>query len=417
MVDICRILEQEAPVPIAERTGGEGRVVERSAPSVLVRISGRDLADEFLADRITSVVVEETARGLSTAQVQIINDRLQFTDHELLEGKSLEVEVLTGYENTRIVSRGIFRAAVPKYAFRNRAMPIITLDCYGEEWPLMVNEEREVYENLTDSQIAERIASRRKLRTDVDATNVTFEHVAQFNMTDIEFLENRALLYGYDVYVQDGTLHFHAPRYEHSGLNLLFGDGEKGILNRFDVIVDPWVKGSSWTKSGVDRITGKEYEFRSEDASDPVARKIVQDGGPGFQTAAQLAEVDGVRPRRFIVGDGHLNSEDEARAQVQGYTQATEWVVQGSARVRGIEQMRARQVVTMLGLGHLSGDYYVSRVTHRLIGGSSYTMDFEIIRPGTGKLQDRFRRSSPSQSGTRRDVTGQSQQAGEAILS
>lgn len=414
MGNICRILEQ-ASSTTAERNRQEGRVLERIAPSVLVKISGRNLEDEFLADKLTSVIVEETARGLSMAQVKIGNDRLQFTDHELLEGRNVEVEIFTGYENTRIVSRGVFRAVVPRYAFRNRAMPIITLECYGEEWPLMVNEEREVYENLTDGQIAERIASRNRLRVDVDATDVTFEHVAQYNMTDIEFLENRALLYGYDVYVQNKTLHFHAPRYEHSGLNLLFGDGEKGVLNRFDVVVDPWVKGSSWTKSGVDRITGKEYEFRSEEVSDSIARKIAQDGGDGFQTAAELAEIDGVRPRRFIVGDGHLNSEGEARAQVRGYTQATEWIVQGSGQVRGIEQMRARTVVTMLGLGHLSGDYYVSKVTHRLVAGSSYTMDFEIIRPGTGKLQDRFRGFS-AQTGNRRDVTNQSQQVGAATL-
>ena len=416
MVAICRILEQAAPPTSPQRSeGGQERVVERTAPSVLVRISDRDLGDEFLSDKISSVIVEETAQGLSMAQVRISNDRLQFTDHELLEGKSLEVEVLTGYENTRIVSRGVFRASIPKYAFRNQAMPFVTLDCYGEEWPLTVNEEREVYENLTDSQIAERIASRRGLRSDVDPTDITYEHVAHFNMTDMEFLENRALLYGYDVYVQNGTLHFHQPRYEHSGLNLLFGEGERGILNRFHVIVDPWVRGSSWTKSGVDRITGKEYEFRSEDTPDPVARRIIQDGGPGFQTAASLAEIDGNRPRRFIIGEGHLNSEGEARNQVKGFTQATEWIVQGSAAVRGIEQMKARQVVTMLGLGHLSGDYFVSKVMHRLVAGSSYTMEFEIIRPGTGKLQDRFR-GVASTPGGRRDVSNLSQQLGTAVL-
>ena len=70
MVDICRILEQ-ASSTVAERAREEGRVLERISPSVLVKISGRDLADEFLADKISSVVVEETARGLSMATVKI----------------------------------------------------------------------------------------------------------------------------------------------------------------------------------------------------------------------------------------------------------------------------------------------------------------------------------------------------------
>jgi len=413
MATICRVLEQDAP-PVKSTPPAQGRVLERTAPTRLVRISGHDLGEELLLDKVVDLTVQETARGLSSATVVVSNEGLHFTDHELLQGKNLDVEIFTGYQNTRSVRRGFFTAAVPKYAFRNQAMPLVTLQCFGEEWPLSISEERLVYENLRDSEIATKIAQRNGLKADVDQTSPVLEHVAQFNMTDIEFLENRALMYGYDVYVEGGTLHFHKPRFKHSGLVLMFGGGERGVLTSFEVCVDPWVTGSAWTKSGIDRVTGKEWEFRSTDASDPVAQEIRRRGGPGFQRASTLATVAGRQPRRYIVGDGHEQTEGEARGQVQGYAQAAEWVVVGSADVMGIEVLKARQVVTILGVGHLSGDYYVADVAHR-ITPRGYRMQFRVMRPGVGRLEDRFKGIDPGSEG-RRDVTADSPSAGEAEI-
>ena len=416
MVEIIRTLEQTAPSTASTRSEGlVGRVEGFTSPTRMIRISGRDLKDEFLDDKVQSVTVKETARGLSRATLRVLNQRLSFTDHELLQGQNLKVEIFTGYAGRPFEKRGTFLAAVPRYAFRNQAMPVIDLECFSEEWPLALGEERRTYENLKDSEIAEKIASRRGLRADVQATNPVYEHVAQFNMTDMEFLENRALLYGYDVYVRGGTLHFHPPRFEHSGLSLWYGGGEKGILSSFDVVVDPWVLGAGWTKSGVDRLTGEEWEYRVEDVQDVVASELVRRGGAGFQSAGDLASVNGKRPRRFIVGDGHELSSAEGQAQAEGYAKATEWLVVGSARVRGIELLHARQVVTIMGIGHLSGDYYVTEVTHQINPESGYNMFFKVTRPGTGKLEDLYRPSQRT-TGDRRDATNAGGMAGTAVI-
>lgn len=417
MVEIVRTLEQPAPSTAPASSGGQsGKGDGLGSPTRMVKISGRDLKDEFLDERVQAVTVKETARGLSRAVLRILNQRLTFTDHELLQGQDLEVEIFTGYTGRPFEKRGTFRAAVPRYAFGNQAMPIIELECFGEEWPLAVGEERRVYENLRDSEIAGQIASRHRLKTDVQSTNPVYEHVAQFNMTDMEFLENRALLYGYDIYVQDGMLHFHEPRFEHSGLSLWHGGGEKGILTSFDIVVDPWIRGSGWTKSGIDRLTGEEWEYRIEDKQDAVAAELIRLGGSGFQKAGDLAKVGGSLPRRFIVGDGHELTSAEGRQQAESYAKATEWIVVGSARVRGIELLHARQVVTIMGIGHLSGDYYVTEVTHQVSADSGYNMTFKVTRPGTGKLEDLFR---PSQRtlGDRRNVTNIGGQVGTAVIS
>lgn len=384
----------------------------------MVVIDGADMDKEFLSARVMSVVAEESARGLSRATVLVQNENVAFTDHELLQGNSLGVQIWTGYAGQRLVKRGSYLATVPRFAFRNRAMPVIELNCYGQEWPLMISEEREVYENLTDAQIASLIARKHDLVPDVESTSPLYEHVAQFNMTDMEFLENRALLYGYDVYVEEGVLHFHRPRFVHSGLNLFYRRGEAGLLTSFEVVVDPWVNGAEWTKSGINRITGNPWEFRDGGDSDAVSAELKDRAGPGFQSAADLAEVNGTRPRRFIVGEGHEMTEGEGRQQVRGFGRATEWLVTGSAEVLGIESLKARTVVTISGLGHLSGDYYVTQVVHSITPDNPYTMSFKVMRPGVGRLRDLARSvaRSPVTRRDRRDATSESLSAGNVSV-
>ena len=415
MPEICRVLQRPAPTPkVPQQRGTNTRTLDVTAPTRLVRISNRRLEDEFLDQALLAVQVEETARGLSRAKVIFTNQNQIFTDHELLQGSNLEVEIFNGYVGTRLQSRGRFLASVPKYCFRNPVFSTITLDCYGEEWLLSRSEERRVYQDLRDSEIAEQIAQRYRLETDIQRTPKVYEHVAQLNVTDMEFLENRALLYGYDVYIENGVLHFHEPRFEDSNLTLFYGGGEQGVLETFRVEIDPWVKGASWTKSGIDRLTGEEWELRRTGQFDPVASEIRRRGGPGFQTGSELAAAQGQQPRRYIVGDGHALSQEEARNQVEGYAKAAEWVVVGSGTVRGIELMRPRTTVRILGVGYLSGDYYVTKVCHR-IDADGYNMSFEVTRPGVGQLRDRF---SPSQKLNfgRRDVTNQSPKTGEVTV-
>lgn len=378
----------------------------------MVRIGGHDLRDELLDDRVVKLCVEERARGMGRAALVLQNSGLRFTDHDLLQGRGLEVEFFTGWQATRLVRRGLYYSVVPRWAFRNRAVATITLECFSEEWPLSLSEERRTYENLRDSDIADKVAGAYRLESDIEPTDPVHEHVAQLGMTDAEFLENRALLYGYDFYVRDGVLHFHQPRLERSDLVLYYGGGETGLLSRFEVVSDPWVKGAAWTKSGIDRTTGAEWEFRTDGSLDPVAQSIRQSGGPGFTLGRDLAW-DRTQPRRYVMGEGHEQTEGEARQQVQGFNRAAEWVVCASGNVRGIEQLHARQIVSIVGIGHLSGDYYVTAVTHR-IGPGGYDMQFEVVRPGVGRLDDHFNPAGPSS--RRIDVTVDSPQEGTAVV-
>jgi phage protein D len=206
----------------------------------------------------------------------------------------------------------------------------------------------------------------------------------QANETDWVFLQDRARLYGYELYVEEGVLHFHEPQFEDSEITLFYR-GQDSELARFTVMVDPWVYGTSWTRSGVDRLTGRSWSVSSDDDdSDVVSKEIQSRNESEFRSATDVAQFDGDRAEHFIVGQGHEQFEEEGRSQVRGYTRATEWISHASGRLVGIETIRARQLIEVVGVGHHSGFYYLTRVWHEV--GAGYTMAFEAVRPGVGIL-------------------------------
>lgn len=378
----CRTVAIVAPLAGDDPRDMDPKRTDRRFATKIIRVSGQDLDDSFISDNVSMLSVEETARGLSKARVVIFNNDNRLTDNELFQA-NVKVEIFTGYRSTALVKRGTFYCAKPHFAFRQGAA-VVDLVCYGEEWPLTISERRMVYENFRDSDIAQKIADFYGIQSDVDQTNPIHEHVAQMNSTDMEFLEERARLYGFDVYVSEGILHFHAPRFTDSGISLFYGSDNVSQLTSFDVTVDPWMSGHLWTRSGIDRLSGKEWSYSSTDDPDLISQTIQQRSTSRFKKAADLAVINGLRPARFIVGGGHEQTEGEGRAQVTGYTRATEWIVHGIGDIVGVEGLKARQLVEIVGVGHLSGFYYVTRAHHKIQG--NYSLRFEGIRPGIGTL-------------------------------
>lgn len=382
MANPCRTIEIAAPLASDNPRDLDPKQTDRRFPTKIVRISGQDLDDSFISDNIHKMEVEETARGLSKARVVIFNNGNRLTDNELFQA-NVKVEIFTGYQSTAPVKRGTFYCAKPHFAFRQGAA-LIDLICYGEEWPLTISERRAVYENMRDSDIVQKLADFYGLQSDVDQTDPIHEHVAQMNSTDMEFLEERARLYGFDVYVSEGVLNFHAPRFTDSGISLLYGSDGVSQITTFDVTVDPWMSGDLWTRSGIDRLSGQEWSYSSDDSPDPISQAIQTRSTSKFKKAADIAVINGLRPQRFIVGGGHEQTAAEGRRQVTGYTRATEWIVHGMGDIVGVEGIKARQLIEIVGVGHLSGFYYVTRALHKIQG--NYSLRFEAIRPGIGTL-------------------------------
>ncbi len=410
----CRTVVIAAPAPTDNPRDLNPPRTDRTFATKLVRISGTNLDDNFLSDNIITIDVEETARGLSKARVVLYNNDLRLTDNVLFQA-NVKVEIYTGYESTTLQKHGTYYCAKPHFMFKKGAA-LIELICYSEEWPLTIGEQRLNYQNMRDSDIAAQIASRYGLQTNIDQTDPIHEQVAQWNATDMEFLEERARLYGFDVFISEGVLNFHAPVFTDSGITLFYGETKVSQLASFDVTVDPWMSGQVWTRSGIDRLSGQEWSFDGTTESDTIGKTIAQRSQSAFIPASKIATFNGVRPQRFIVGGGHEQTTEDGQTQVQGFVNATSWVTHGIGYIVGIETIKARQLVQITGVGSLAGYYYITRTHHKIERGN-YSLRFEGIMPGTGTPSQPAGLANGGQGRPLpADVTSESPSSGTAVV-
>jgi phage protein D/phage baseplate assembly protein gpV len=86
------------------------------------------------------------------------------------------------------------------------------LRAYDMLYRLQRGRHTQAYQNITDSDLARKIAQRNGLGIGkVDPTTTTYEHVAQANVSDWDFLKARARKNGYEVAVVDGKFEFRKP--------------------------------------------------------------------------------------------------------------------------------------------------------------------------------------------------------------
>ena len=88
----------------------------------------------------------------------------------------------------------------------------ILLRAYDLSHRLQRGRHTEAYQNVTDKDLASKIATRHGIQAgDMQATSTTYDHVAQANVSDWDFLKARARKIGFEISVTDGKFNFRKP--------------------------------------------------------------------------------------------------------------------------------------------------------------------------------------------------------------
>ncbi len=401
---------QSAAGPVSE-VDRQTVAIDRRAPQYVVDIDGTSLKEAGFGDHIRQVSVEETIDLIPMAKIVLHNIKHGITDEPLWKENS-KVVIRTGYAKTGIVNRGTFYLTEPEWDFDQGREPRVILTAFGEIVVMARHEERRVYEGMTDSDIAREIAGRHGFGADVDDTPVLHEHVAQVNRTDAQFLLKRARLHGFEFYVMDGIMHWHAPRFEDSGIRLIYNDGEQSQMNKIRVGSRTHFMGQEVLATQLDPLTKELIDVMSEEQDDPITAEGRKDG----IASKELVTLNGVQPLRYMVGEGHEQNADALKKQAEAYSQHSRWLVGGTANAIGLEKLRGGQMIEIVGVGKASGFYRAMAVRHNIENG--YDLEFDIGRswqgkPGRSRLPKSARPiSSPFTAGGRFDVSSQSVQAG-----
>ena len=238
------------------------------------------------------------------------------------------------------------------------------------------------YKDVKDSDLARQIAQRHGLSADTDDSKVVHDYVIQNNLSDYDFLMERAAIAGFRVYVDDKKLLFKKPKLgEPPAAKLVWREN----IGRFVQEVNTFDQVSKITASGWDPKQAKEMTGPGKGGDE-----YGKQGGTvsGAQLVKQMfGEVEQVLPvatRQKNLLEAVAKSEFNKRAGV---------FVHAEARVTGDPAIRAGAVVQVEKAGkRVDGQYYVVSTDHLFFVDTGYATELRAkrytIKKGASPVKD-----------------------------
>ena len=208
-------------------------------------------------------------------------------------------------------------------------------------------ERTKTWEKVTVQEIGKEIASRAgiTLAWDVEGTPFTIQSIEQSSQTDCDFYMQVCESYGYamKVYAQKIVV-FDREAYKKKDPVLTIRESD----------IESW----SWKKTLAGTYTGGEYTY-----TDPITEEEIKATvGTGTRILKQSGKADNL-----------ADAERKIQAAVDSANHGHTTI---SMTITGNATLVATQCVTVVGLGRLSGKYYIDSITHHV--GNGYTMDLEL---------------------------------------
>ncbi len=339
-------------------------------PDLSVRVNGSGLPAAAHAD-LRSVTVQEDLQALSMFTLELHNwDQAQlqvsWSDSPLFAVGN-QMEIWLGYVgDLHKVMLAEITSLEP--VFTTDQPPLLMVRGYDLRHRLARGRKTRTFAKMKDSAIASQIAREAGLGTQVDDTKVTHEYVIQSNQSDWEFLQRRASLIGYEIYVREKVLYFRwPPSAAQPADKLSLGEDITEFSPRL----------TSLTQASEVAVRG--WSVKEKKAVVGTMRTAPDPGGrpSGSATARRAFGAASVA----ILGQPARNlAEADSIAQGQFAAMASTYV-EGDVVAHGRPQLQAGTVVDIAGAGQaFSGPYYITSVTHMVTPEHGYHTSFTVQR-------------------------------------
>lgn len=364
------------------------------APTFEIRLKGQDLGREVIRD-IMEVSYSDDLESLDSFEFTL-NDwdparRVPKYSSPFDEGgeplrrdgdtvvpsfePGARVELRMGYQgsDTTLMMVGEIVSLSP--SFPASGTPTLKVRALNLLYTLQRSQETIVYEEMTDSAIAEDIAGRLDVDHEIPGGGEEEEHEYMLvnNEYPILFLLRRARRLGYDLYVEmdeegeTDKLFFGPKPSTGTVYELEWGKSLASFtptLKTKGQVSKVTVRGWDPTASGDDRSIVGEATWDDLDAEHPDPELLGQIDSSLAQSHEEVV-------------DEVIASEEEARQRALGILQnITRGLISGRGSTVGFPQLRAGRRIELKGMGtRFSGTYLVRDTTHA-IGASGYTTQF-----------------------------------------
>ena len=352
-------------------------------PDFEVAINGQDLEAKEEA-KVVEVTYDDHVEGadlftIRTGLVDRLVGKLDWIDDALFQVGN-KVRVKMGYHGKSLTTMIEGEITAVEASFTSRGAEALVLQGYDRHHRLRRGRKSRTFQQMTDWEIAQRIAGEHGLSLRGDPTRRKHEHIYQNNLSDFDFLLQRARRIDYEVVIENTTLYFQRSGETRAKVTTLeWGNpGEDGLLSfaprlsTINQIGEVIVRG--WNPKTKTEIVGR---ARLGDETTQMA---------GSSSGGQVA-TGAFGSTRTVVVDHPVFSEAEAQELARArFNELSLGYLTGEGSCLGNPDIRAGKVIELKGLGQrLSGLYYVVSSTHvcgRRAGG--YLTRFAVTRNAVG---------------------------------
>lgn len=340
---------------------------------VSIRVNGSALPAGAQAD-LRSVTVQEDLQALSMFTLELYNwddERLQvsWSDSRLFAVGN-EIEISLGYVGD-LHKVMVAEIASLEPVFTTDQPPMLLVRGYDHRHRLARGRKTRTFAQMKDSAIAGQIAREAGLRAQVDDTKATLTYVIQSNQSDWEFLQRRASLIGYEIYVRDKVLYFRRPQ---------SGAQPADKLSLGEDITEFSPRLSSLTQATEAAVRG--WDVKQKQPVVGTQSTVATSGGRSTGPAA-ARKAFGAASVAILGQSARTRAEADLVARGQFDSMALAYV-EGDAVAHGQPQLQAGTVVDIAGAGQtFSGHYYVTSVTHTMTTDRGYLTSFTVQRNAT----------------------------------
>jgi phage protein D len=224
------------------------------------------------------------------------------------------------------------------------------------------------FQKMTDTEILKKIIGEVGLVAGTtDDSNVRHDYVFQENQTNMEFLRERAIRNGFELFMQNDKLHFRKPK-QNSALDLEW----QKELTSFQVRVT-----SAEQVSAVE-VRGWDYKKQAPIVATQRKATPLTRTEYGLGTATSSAFQGKPWEPTCIIVDQPVNNQNEAQAIADSlFNELCDEFVHADAQTTGNPLLHPGCVVTLKGMGKYSGKYYITEAHHSLSEGS-YMTSFSV---------------------------------------
>lgn len=356
------------------------------APAFQVQVNGSRLqADVSMNIETISVISKPDTLDSFTFTITNALPEMRWThnptDANLFrEGHSVSIAMGYADDAPQPMIEGEITTISP--TFPADGIPTVTIGGNTRMQRLFGTNKTKTFKNTTDSQLAQQIAQANHLQAQVEDTQIQYDYLIQPNQSDLEFLKQRAARIDFEILVQGTTLIFRKRSGQTQMYTLVWAGVQQAFASGPNTLP---------LKSFAPQVNALAPKSNVQHRAYDVSQKqpFVSNAGPSDQTSTMGGSQAGAnipqsafnapRDEVHVTSPFESKAEGDQRAKAALNSKAMQTVT-GTAETIGIPDLRAGQLVQLLGVGpRFSGQYKIDQATHS-IGASGYSTSLNVTR-------------------------------------